>query len=400
MFENILAQDEVVAELTGLIEEREIPPALLFSGPAFSGKLTTALEMARVLTCRGTGTWRCGCESCEKQRVLGQAYTLLLGGRCFQDEVRAAGKILLEQKKDYARYMLIRGVRKISRRYDPALWEGTEPRFKKAKSAVAEMEELIQDLMPDRQLPAEKGLQKIVDKLNQAAAKAEGGSENGNIPVDQIRRINRWVHRASDSHKIIILENAEQMQESSRNSLLKTLEEPPPGVTFLLISARKGAIMPTILSRVRNVSFRARSREEQGYVLSRIFRQPEQPNGGDLRGFFLSQRLDLAAIRRAAGLFFESAIAGSDSPGTMDGIRAMIDANAKEPWMNPFFQEMTEIGRQRLRDNSLDAGMRDRIRRVNQAAQDTVQTAVLYNQRPELAVEGLYYRLTEGDRRP
>ena len=47
-----------------------LPPAMLFSGPVLSGKLTAALETARVLSCEKTGDWRCSCGLCAQQSRL------------------------------------------------------------------------------------------------------------------------------------------------------------------------------------------------------------------------------------------------------------------------------------------------------------------------------------------
>ena len=61
------------------------------------------------------------------------------------------------------------------------------------------------------------------------------------------------------------------MLESVRNALLKILEEPPEDTVFILTTARRNAVMPTILSRVRTYNFKERNLEEQKEVISRVF---------------------------------------------------------------------------------------------------------------------------------
>lgn len=61
------------------------------------------------------------------------------------------------------------------------------------------------------------------------------------------------------------------MIEAARNALLKILEEPPKDTVFILLTNRRNAVMPTILSRVRTYSFATRTFEEQNQVLSRAF---------------------------------------------------------------------------------------------------------------------------------
>ena len=46
------------------------------------------------------------------------------------------------------------------------------------------------------------------------------------------------------------------MSEEAANALLKTLEEPPPQVLILLLTADEDSILPTIRSRCRRLSLR------------------------------------------------------------------------------------------------------------------------------------------------
>ena len=69
MFENVLGQP-VTQLLRDEIVRNSLPPALLFTGPEASGKLTAALEAARTLSCMETGSWTCSCESCRRHKDL------------------------------------------------------------------------------------------------------------------------------------------------------------------------------------------------------------------------------------------------------------------------------------------------------------------------------------------
>lgn len=57
--------------------------------------------------------------------------------------------------------------------------------------------------------------------------------------------------------KIAVIEPAEAMNRSSANSLLKTLEEPPSGSTFILISYQPTLLPVTIRSRCQKINFPA-----------------------------------------------------------------------------------------------------------------------------------------------
>lgn len=53
--------------------------------------------------------------------------------------------------------------------------------------------------------------------------------------------------------KIFVILNAGEMNEASQNKILKTIEEPPENTYFLLAATSKSKILPTILSRVKEL---------------------------------------------------------------------------------------------------------------------------------------------------
>lgn len=55
--------------------------------------------------------------------------------------------------------------------------------------------------------------------------------------------------------KVFVIEDAAQMNPHAANALLKVLEEPPAGVTFLLVTADADALPETVISRCRRVDF-------------------------------------------------------------------------------------------------------------------------------------------------
>ena len=54
---------------------------------------------------------------------------------------------------------------------------------------------------------------------------------------------------------MFVLERADTMNDETANSLLKTLEEPPPYVVLLLLTDRPSQVLPTIASRCQGVRF-------------------------------------------------------------------------------------------------------------------------------------------------
>ena len=125
MFENLVNQ-EAGKLLTADIKNKKLPGALLFSGPEASGKLTAALETARILSChqKPQGYWMCECPSCLQHKSLVCSNLMLMGPRDCSLEIAAAAKTFTEahfidaKYIDAARYLFLRSVRKLTLRFN------------------------------------------------------------------------------------------------------------------------------------------------------------------------------------------------------------------------------------------------------------------------------------------
>jgi len=76
-----------------------------------------------------------------------------------------------------------------------------------------------------------------------------------NTGVDNIREIIESVRYSVKGHRVIILDEAHMLSKNAFNSLLKTLEEPPPGVTFILLTTEPHKLIPTVKSRCQMYEF-------------------------------------------------------------------------------------------------------------------------------------------------
>lgn len=278
MFENVLGQQPAVQLLCDEIRKGILPPALLFAGPEASGKLTTALEAARILSCMETGSWTCPCESCRRHKELAASDLLILGRRDTLLEIKAAARSLCTSRGKSTRYLFIRAVRKLTARFDPRLWDTDETRFLKAAPILADIDEQLSDLtgrygtMETIPLEEEAQLEKKTAKITELCEKLQEDCMYDTLPVNQVRKASAWVRlMPAGKRKVLIIENADKMQESARNAFLKILEEPPEYVTFILTATRRAAIIPTILSRVRTYLFTEREAVHQQAVIERVF---------------------------------------------------------------------------------------------------------------------------------
>lgn len=74
------------------------------------------------------------------------------------------------------------------------------------------------------------------------------------ISIEDIRELKEQLSLKVVGRRVIIVDNADSMNESSANSLLKTLEEPPSQSTFILIANNYGSLLPTIRSRCHHIT--------------------------------------------------------------------------------------------------------------------------------------------------
>lgn len=77
------------------------------------------------------------------------------------------------------------------------------------------------------------------------------------IKIEQVRAIQRELlfSPTRGRRKVFRFVLADNLTEQAQNALLKSLEEPPPFVTFLLLSRHVNAILPTVRSRCVHVRF-------------------------------------------------------------------------------------------------------------------------------------------------
>ncbi|MDR1786926.1 MAG: DNA polymerase III [Treponema sp.] len=317
MFENLLGQ-EAGGALAADIAGGALPRALLFQGPAASGKGTAALELARVLSCGQRGAWNCACPSCERHRALTHGDLCLMGARPFSAELAASESAFLrESSSAAAKTLFIRALRKLLGRFNPILWEGHRDCAKLSGAAAALEEGLA--VFTAAPLDDLEALSKLTGGLREAALKLETDGIPGLIPIDQIRKVNWWSRLApTGKAKVIIIENAERMLDPAKNSLLKLLEEPPAHTTIVLTSARPRALLQTVLSRLRPYRFAARPPEVEREVLRRIFKTGEVKGdgagaGGSLIAGYLNSFLPVSeeTLAALAGFFAASVAAGA-----------------------------------------------------------------------------------------
>ena len=90
--------------------------------------------------------------------------------------------------------------------------------------------------------------------------------------VDNIRELTEVTRYAPsrDRYRVFIIDEAHMLSTSAFNALLKTLEEPPPHVVFMLATTEPNKILPTVLSRCQHYPFSRVSQRDISEHLARV----------------------------------------------------------------------------------------------------------------------------------
>ena len=124
-----------------------------------------------------------------------------------------------------------------------------------------------------------------------------------NNSVEDIRKINEQVRIPPQvgSHKIYIIDEAHMLSKAAFNAFLKTLEEPPKHVIFILATTEKNKIIPTILSRCQVYDFKRISVKDIQTYLVKIA-QDRNLKFEESALFLIAQKAE-GALRDALSIF-------------------------------------------------------------------------------------------------
>ncbi len=207
MFQTFLGNRVIVTTIRQLLADSRLPQTLLFAGPEGVGKATLARLIAAAFHCQHAGPDPCGkCPFCRR--------------------IREADLSL----PDYRRLFEERAKMPPDKRRDNPLVVSTHADF------------LI--FPPDG--PLEQ------------------------ISIDQVRRLKESAQFASAQgrRRLFLVDRSHRIDPAAANSLLKTLEEPPPHLTLVLTAENAYDLLPTIRSRCVPFYFAPLSPEEMERFLT------------------------------------------------------------------------------------------------------------------------------------
>jgi DNA polymerase-3 subunit gamma/tau len=144
-----------------------------------------------------------------------------------------------------------------------------------------------------------------------------------NRGIDEIRELREGARYrpARDRFKIYILDEAHQITDAAFNALLKTLEEPPSHVIFMMATTQPEDIPQTIRSRCQHFSFRAVKFEDIMAQLRDIV--TKEKISADEDALALLAEAGDGSMRDALSIL-DQAIASTSDHLTIDSVRSLI----------------------------------------------------------------------------
>jgi DNA polymerase-3 subunit gamma/tau len=147
-----------------------------------------------------------------------------------------------------------------------------------------------------------------------------------NRGIDDIRELREAVHTLpyESTRKVYIIDEVHMLTKEAFNALLKTLEEPPSHVIFILATTEEEKLLDTILSRCQVFRMHSPSRPVLAQIVIDIAKK---------EGFTMNpEAADLVAIaadgsfRDALGVTQKVILASGDEIGTADEVAEIIGA--------------------------------------------------------------------------
>lgn len=92
----------------------------------------------------------------------------------------------------------------------------------------------------------------------------------GDIKVDEARNVVQFLQKTSSEGgwRVVIINEADRMNNAAQNALLKILEEPPVKTVLILVTTAVARLLPTIRSRCRLLAFPDLSKDDMGHLIS------------------------------------------------------------------------------------------------------------------------------------
>jgi DNA polymerase-3 subunit delta' len=157
-------------------------------------------------------------------------------------------------------------------------------------------------------------------------------NDKGNIKIEVIRdAVDRAGYRPFEGRRrVTVIDQADGLERSAQNALLKILEEPPSGSVFLLVTALPDLLLATVRSRCPQLRFRPLEVSEVAHALARQGVEREQANAvaaladGSIGRAVAASASDLVEAREVAIRVLSQAAVSDDGRRRIDAARELV----------------------------------------------------------------------------
>lgn len=218
-WDNVLEQFKAKEILTNFFESRRVPHAFIFNGAEGVGKFNTALQYA---------------------------------------------KILYSQFPDNIQQLALKKINNLQEPYVKIIFP--LPRAKGETAEDSSIDKLSLDQIESIQKEIFKKIENPYYKIYLEDANT--------IKINSIREIRKFINYSYHDIplRFIFILDADLMNEQTQNALLKSLEEPPEGIIFFIITSHLEKLLPTIQSRCWIIKFQPLSNKAVAQILTNYFK--------------------------------------------------------------------------------------------------------------------------------
>ncbi len=163
--------------------------------------------------------------------------------------------------------------------------------------------------------------------------------DRASIKIDVVRDVlsKTGFRPFEGKRRLVLIREADTLETQSQNSLLKSLEEPPPGTIFILTTAVPGALLPTVRSRCMRLRFGRLTSAEVSAALTRDHGQSEAEalEAAPLADGSIGQALaladnDLTSLRDADLSLLRSAAGRADAQRRVQAAASLYGGTGKK----------------------------------------------------------------------
>ncbi|KAF0232807.1 MAG: DNA polymerase III subunit [Desulfovibrionaceae bacterium] len=176
--------------------------------------------------------------------------------------------------------------------------------------------------------------------------------------VDEARRLKEDIGYAplQSRYKVFIIDEAHMLSKQAFNALLKTLEEPPGRVTFILATTEPHKILPTIISRCQHYVFKRLAQPELEAHLSGLLGLESM--GYEPSAVSLIARRGAGSVRDSMSLLAQVLAMGGETLREQD-VREVLGLAGQDVFLSLMqsFKEQDCLGVSTMLRNVLDRGL-------------------------------------------